>query len=184
MKLRALKAILIVLISHHVIVTLLYLGPINPLSLYYGTYVVSYMNPLFSQNWEFFGRNLQTNWPVVQYKCNSDAEWKNFASGVFAEHLQNRFIGSGKKYYFYNYLVKSLTEDYSNRLKTEADPTQSIASSKTFKLIMNLIGQGCSGTFHSRLAVISQPKFSERNSNELQYVAIPLATFNSVRLSQ
>lgn len=182
-KLIVFKIVVVLITLHHVVLTILYLGPVNPLSKIYGSYTVKYMHSFFAQNWEFFGRNLRNNWPVIQYKCNYDNEWKSFASGLLSQHSTNRFVGAGKKYYFYNHLVQKITDRYSKILAKDNTYPNELKEDIYFKFVMNLIGQSCKGEFSARLAIISQPKFSERGK-KLSYSALPLIDFGIIKVSR
>lgn len=176
------RNILNLLLAHHFTVTVLYLGPVNPLSIYYHDYVQSYMTPFFAQDWEFFARNLRTNVPGLQYQCEGWRFWKNFGSGPLNSHIDNRFLGRGKRHYYYNYLVREMANIYAKTLSDNKDPKNEMVRSINTKVAFNLIGQSCRKPFFARIVIIEQPDYSSRTSSELSYQILPIYDFGKIEV--
>lgn len=169
------------IVGHHVINTILYLSPSNPLSKYYEPYVVAYMQPIFYQNWDLFARTLRSNWPILRYRCSEKQEWRDFASGILQKHVGNRFIGEGKRFYYYNYLVGQITKAYTDHVNRGVFPDRlEILKVPEAKIIFNILSGVCKSSVEAELVIISQPKYSDAGKKPLVYESIPIFNFGLV----
>lgn len=164
------------------LMTALYLAPENPLTKNYNSYTSGYMSFLFPQNWELFARNLQPNWSAIHYQCQDSVNWLSFSSGLLNEHIGNRFQGSGKKYYYYNYLANEFVNEYRQALALEKSPDELKRTSINLSMIFSLISSRCPKGFNARLVLLALPKYSERFDKELKYDAYILHEYSRVKV--
>lgn len=115
------KLLFVFVIIFHVGMTVLYLLPANPATQYYSGLSKSYMNPIFSQNWNLFSPD-----PVVYnlrllYRCEKGkTQWSNWfdpAVKLVRKHQSNRFLFKGKLIYVYHNLYRNLLNTSSDLAK-------------------------------------------------------------------
>ncbi|MCR9204338.1 MAG: DUF5819 family protein [Halobacteriovoraceae bacterium] len=99
----------------HLLVTVLYLAPKNPLvSSSLNERVHRYMDPAFSQRWGFFSPRPGLEDVSFEYQCldsrsdNRKNKWVDLSSHNLKRHQDNRLLGLGRILY----LTKGLAEDF------------------------------------------------------------------------
>lgn len=181
MRRHLLVILLNLVVGHHVVNTVFYLSPNNPLSKYYEPYVLAYMQPFFYQNWDLFARSLRSNWPVLRYRCVGKNKWRDFASGVLHKHVGNRFAGEGKRFYYYNYLVGQVTKAYTDNVNSGNFPDRNkMLKTPEAEIIFNILIGVCKSSVEAELVIISQPKYSDAGKKPLIYESIPIFNFGLV----
>ena len=171
---------------NHIIMTILFLVPLNPISSLYLNYVDQYMKYGFSQNWNLFGSSLRRTSASLQYRCLDEA-WLTFGSGSLNAHYSNRLIGQGKAYYMYNHFFKDLVENYSKSEFRISDSIYALGDNPLYKLnsfnvISNLIKIRCKEKFQIRLVIIKQRNISEKEKSKLSYTVIPFFTSRFIQV--
>jgi len=96
---------------HHIICTLLYNAPVNPLTNAYQPYVAGYMNPLFTQKWLLFAPEPATNDLKLWYKIKSENKWSSWydpLEPILKKHQKIRFTYNAKLLYVYGNIPRDL----------------------------------------------------------------------------
>ena len=110
-------ALIAAVLGWHVLATALYLLPNNPLTPYYSATISSYMDPVFSQNWQLFAPEPATSSLQLWYRCKNSPEknwssWKDPVKNLLEEHRENRFTFRGKLTYVYQSIARNSLNDY------------------------------------------------------------------------
>ena len=109
--------------SHHLIITILYLLPVNPMTNLYGSYVSQYMHPFFIQKWELFAPEPAIYSMRMYYRCQMEDtkwnDWKDSISGLIQAHQKNRFTYRGKLIYVYQGFFRSLANAKAEIIQRE-----------------------------------------------------------------
>jgi hypothetical protein len=96
----------------HLICTILYNAPINPVTKDYQVFVANYMDPLFSQKWLLFAPEPATNelrlWYRVKTKDNW-GHWNDPLEPILRRHQKMRFTYNAKLLYVYGNIAKDLS---------------------------------------------------------------------------
>lgn len=113
------------LFTYHFIVTALYVLPFNPLSYKYNKQIESYMNPLFTQNWQLFAPNplSQSVYVNVQIKDieGRESKWIDFTTPLLEANHKNRFspvntvVRLGQSAYLQSVHIDPLTEKIATK---------------------------------------------------------------------
>lgn len=159
------KVILNILFFLHFFFTANYLLPTNPLSKKIASFTNLYMNPIFHQNWELFGRNLVKSTPSITYKCSPEDDWFLLGHNILRKHQDTRIIGLGKLYYLVNFNIREAHKHYINLNKIEKDHAkiqQNLLNQPNMKKILSHISRICKRDFITvGLALIRQRNLSE-----------------------
>ena len=104
----------------HVVATVLYLVPQNPLSKHYDNVVRLYMSPLFDQNWHLFSPNPITRTERIIVRCETDAGqksgWIEPSNAALERHT--KLLGvTGRSYVLRTYLglAREISEEIERR---------------------------------------------------------------------
>lgn len=96
---------------HHVICTILYNAPVNPLSATYQKYVSNYMDPFFAQRWLLFAPAPATSDLKLWYRIKANKSWETWLDPlepVLKRHQQKRFTYNAKLLYVYGNIARDL----------------------------------------------------------------------------
>lgn len=85
-------------LSIHIIITIIYLLPINPVTLRTQTIIQGYMLPLFEQNWQLFAPNPVSETRVILVQCRLrehdnqiiETAWQDITTPYWEQHVTNR----------------------------------------------------------------------------------------------
>lgn len=172
----------------HIIFTILYLSPKNPLTPTYQAVVHRYMNPLFAQNWQLFAPNPATSSLQYWYRCKSHtrwSSWKDPMAKILREHKESYLTYRGKLTYVIQSLARSTLNEYVN-LKTQCQNkpmcSQSaletkLLSNKNHQLLRRLSKELCSKVDDSQKVQFQIVKsftknFSQKNKNQFGKIEI------------
>jgi Family of unknown function (DUF5819) len=95
----------------HVVNTVLYNIPENPITKTYMPFVNGYMGPLFSQNWHLFAPEPATRMVKLWYRVkvnNTWQHWQDPMEPVLEKHRHNRATYHAKLLYIYGNIAKDL----------------------------------------------------------------------------
>ena len=98
------------LFANHIVCTILYLLPHNPMTNYYGSYVNAYMFPFFSQNWNLFAPEPSTDRVRLLVRCKKYnwSQWHDPGKKILDKHHKSRILGYGKILYVYRNMARDL----------------------------------------------------------------------------
>lgn len=105
---------------NHVLTTILYHLPYNPLTPYYQNYVTSYIQPVFAQNWKMFAPEPPSSFDRFWYRCkfySRWSEWKDSTHALLSVYNENRLSGFGKILYIQEHLSRSVVLLKTNVVK-------------------------------------------------------------------
>jgi hypothetical protein len=100
-----------ILLAHHIVCTLLYNSPLNPLNNSYQQYVAGYMDPLFTQKWMLFAPEPATNDLKLWYRLRQHGCWTTWydpLEPVLKKHQKRRFTYNAKLLYVYGNIPRDL----------------------------------------------------------------------------
>ncbi|BAK18150.1 DNA-directed RNA polymerase, beta subunit/140 kD subunit [Solibacillus silvestris StLB046] len=114
-----------VIFVFHFSMTALYVLPFNPLASKYNHQIQSYMNPLFTQNWQLFAPNplSQSIYVNVQIKDTEgqESKWIDFTTPLLEANHKNRFspvntiVRLGQSAYLQSVHIDPLTEKIATK---------------------------------------------------------------------
>ena len=167
----------------HVLATVLYVAPVNPLTPLYRPGVDRYMTPLFSQNWNLFAPEPATSSLQFWYRCQSAegrwSGWKDPIIHLIRQHRENRFTPRGKLIYVYQSIARrSLNQylKYSDMDHFEKDPAYQTARRFTTDLCLR---SGTAKKAQFQVVKIFAKNFSRRHSDEFGKMEfVPFRIFN------
>lgn len=117
--------LIVAIFTFHFSMTALYVLPFNPLSYKYNKQIESYINPLFTQNWQLFAPNplSQSVYVNVQIKDieGEESKWIDFTTPLLEANHKNRFspvntiVRLGQSAYLQSVHVDSLTEKITTK---------------------------------------------------------------------
>ena len=98
------------LFANHIVCTVLYLLPNNPLTNHYSPYVNTYISTLFSQNWNLFAPEPSIDRVRLLVRCKKDtwSKWYDPGRRILDKHHRTRILGYGKILYVYRNIAKDL----------------------------------------------------------------------------
>lgn len=107
--------IVLVCLGIHLLCTVLYNAPLNPLTKHYQPLVERYMEPYFMQKWLLFAPEPAVSdlklWYRVKYN-NTWNHWVDPAEPVLKRHQHNRITSSAKLLYVYGNIPRDLSFRY------------------------------------------------------------------------
>lgn len=176
-----------IIFFHHIVCTILYNAPINPLTNSYQSYVANYIEPLFVQRWLLFAPEPATNDLKLWYRIKNKNHWGTWLDPlqpILIKHQKRRFTYNAKLLYVYGNIARDL--NIKNVLIISEFPcagtdtlclernSDSLLVSAEFTLARNYVKQDIAKSFPGKrvdslqLMIIQlYPKqFSERHSNK------------------
>jgi hypothetical protein len=111
LKVLAAACIPLVLVGIHVVSTVLYNIPENPVTKVYMPFVNGYMEPLFSQNWHLFAPEPATRMVKLWYRIKINNIWQHWQDPmepILEKHRHNRATYHAKLLYIYGNIAKDL----------------------------------------------------------------------------
>jgi hypothetical protein len=172
---------------HHVICTVLYNAPDNPLTNSFGKYVSGYMEPFFTQKWLLFAPEPATNDLKLWYRMKRGETWTTWCDPlepVLKKHHNARYTYNAKLLYVYGNIPRDLgikNEELSIRhacaqddLKCAQMKNKSLLASSEFKLAKRYVKEDILKSFPNikidsiQIMIIQlyPRQFSERLSNK------------------
>lgn len=112
MKKYLVAAIATLIFLHHIICTILYNVPANPLTGTYNGHVSNYMDPLFTQKWLLFAPEPATFDLKLWYKVKNEHSWSSWfdpLEPVLKKHHHMRFTYNAKLLYVYGNIARDLS---------------------------------------------------------------------------
>jgi len=141
--------IVVALLAVHVVCTVLYNAPVNPVSKYYQPAVNAYMEPYFMQKWLLFAPEPATSDLKLWYRVKLNNKWGHWVDPVapiLAKHQHRRFTYNAKLLYVYGNIAKDLNFRYGmlgdqfpcsdSNLTCIRHREDSLMASKEYKLAM------------------------------------------------
>jgi hypothetical protein len=144
--------------------TILYLIPVNPLYNSYSDYVGWYMNPIFTQSWELFGRQPLGSYKALEYKCENEKYAYLFSFNVLSKHEEDRLVGNGKAYYLFKSIINDIASDIEDYKKLQTN--------KHLKIVRRLLNTRCNGVYAARLIWVLHQGYSKRKSHKYKKVIL------------
>lgn len=139
----------------HLLMTALYLAPINPMTNSYANLVHSYMEPLFSQNWSLFAPDPAKSSLQLWYRCTNEqnaSSWMDPISPLVQDHQRTRFTFRGKLLYIYQGIARDALNTYvqtkstlgcGNTSQCHEQTLRAVASSDAVRLAHRFVGDMC-----------------------------------------
>jgi len=112
MKRYIIAGVAILLFLHHIVCTVLYNAPLNPLTNCYQQHVTQYMEPLFAQKWLLFAPDPATNDLKLWYRVKSGNVWSSWydpVEPILKKHQRIRFTYNAKLLYVYENIPRTLS---------------------------------------------------------------------------
>ena len=189
------------LFGHHVVCTVLYNAPINPLTGVYQIYVANYMDPYFTQKWLLFAPEPAISDLKLWYRLKHNNKWESWLDPlepILKKHQQRRFTYNAKLIYIYGNIARDLNSRNvltisslpckDNDSKCLQVKTDSVMRSPEFSLAIRYVKEDVAKSFPNKkndsiqimLIQLYPKQFSERlskkpfgyaNSTEFQPVA-------------
>jgi Family of unknown function (DUF5819) len=100
-----------IIFGHHLLCTILYNAPNNPLSYSYQKYVANYMEPLFTQRWLLFAPEPATSDLKLWYRVKYNQHWGTWLDPlepILRKHQKMRFTYNAKLLYVYGNIARDL----------------------------------------------------------------------------
>lgn len=100
------------ILGAHLLMTVLYLIPVNPASKYYLPTVQAYIEPVFSQNWGLFAPEPATSSLQFWFRCETtdgqQSDWQDPIYQLIKDHHEFPFSFRGKLTYVYQSIARDL----------------------------------------------------------------------------
>lgn len=187
LKLLVAACIPLILFCIHVISTILYNIPENPLTMVYMPYVNRYMEPQFSQDWHLFAPEPATRMIKLWYRVKLNNDWQHWQDPmepILEKHRHNRATYHAKLLYIYGNIAKDLivrqsyivehTLGNADSTTTYLQQNDSLKASPEYKLALRFVTKDIENGYNGNLrpdsiqlmlAELYPRQFSERLSS-------------------
>jgi len=144
----------LVLFCIHIVSTVLYNIPENPMTVAYMPVVNRYMEPLFSQNWHLFAPEPATRMVKLWYRVKINNRWQRWQDPmepVLEKHRHNRATYNAKLLYIYGNIAKDLiirqsyimehTSNIADSSKRQLQQINSLKASSEYQLSLRFVSR-------------------------------------------
>jgi hypothetical protein len=110
-------AVALIVLSIHLLFTILHNAPANPLTKSYQPATERYIEPYFTQRWQLFAPEPATYMLKLWYRVKVNQTWEHWTdplAPILAKHQHNRFTYNAKLLYVYGNLARDLKYEYES----------------------------------------------------------------------
>jgi hypothetical protein len=179
------KVLIVLILSHHMLVTAFYLSPKNPIKTKLNSYLQKYMGPLFYQNWHLFSPNPGTKFIRLQALCKNEisSNWIQPMGNIEKSHQLTRILGSGKVLYYYREIGEDLWNQTTSRFH-ECSKNKIGTQGTVIEECQRQAIENSQGAFELKRAVLYGKKSCEILKNNSKLSALKIIRFEPVQYSK